>query len=115
MNRDDNYSFVAPRPTGFNGLPDIEDLGEDVAREVLGIDTTAAPKRRGAELAAWGALAAVILGAAYAGRALLARSGARRQRRDARPGAADHSITPPHGDKLLPRQRQRSQMFYDAN
>jgi len=110
MDRDDNESLVAQRPTGFNGLPDIEDLGEDVAREVLGIDATVAPGRRGSELAAWGALAALILGAAYAGRALLARSGKRRHRRHARPAAADDGIAPPHGDKLLRGHAHRLQM-----
>lgn len=107
MDRDNEHPLVAQRPTGFNGLPEPEDLEEDVAREVLGTDAMSAPGHRASAVAAWGALVAAIVAALYAGRVVIRQSGRRRERRDdrrwsvsGRP-AVDFEITPPHGDKLL--------------
>jgi hypothetical protein len=108
MDRHEEQPTVAQRRTGFNGIPEPEDLDEDVAREVLGTNPLSSrlPAGGGLTVAAWAALAAVVVPALFAIRAMLRTSRRHRDTGDGRLSAArrvafDTDITPPHGDKLL--------------
>ena len=106
QNQDTPHAVVAQRKTGFNGLPEPEDLF-DAGR----FDTTDRRQwtRTTSDLtsvASWVALAAVCVSSAFLLRRALEQS--RRQASTCERqvwgtwrGASDTDVTPPHGDKLL--------------
>jgi hypothetical protein len=109
MSGQDHRAPEAPAehpPRGFNGLPEVEDLGLTTPAEIAFTGpATDLPKVGGQALATWVALAAIIVPA------VIVYTQLSRRRRPSPAGrvvnlAARHrhdgiDVAPPHGDKLL--------------
>jgi len=102
--------IVAQRRTGFNGLPEPEDLAEIRDDRIVNTDSGLdVQSRTTAATVGWVAFAAVLISSLFAFRTVLQHSRRRSlsgyARGGWRPGAgiANTDVTPPHGDKLLSR------------
>ena len=106
------HPTVARRRTGVNGLPEAEDLIEDDFGEDLAESPTIDWENnndKGMSVAAWAAFAAVVISSLVAVRTAVRHARRRRNRahdvgaRGVGPDSREADVTPPHGDKLMPR------------
>lgn len=104
--------FVHPQDRGVNGLPEVESLGDD-AFEAYGdvasgveyprLESSRSVTASRSDYFTWIAVGAVAVGLVGAIVGCMRQSSRRRTSRRPTNVPDSHSVTPPHGDKLLRR------------
>lgn len=117
MNADEGTTprgFVRPQETGVNGLPEIEGVGDDTFEAfgdvASGVEYPRLARSRSftasrSDYVTWIAAGAVFVGVVGAIAGCIRHTSLRRNAMWRRPMNVpdSHSVTPPHGDKLMPR------------